>query len=60
MGKIGRGSHCGCLTPRRTGRLTVGRNMTLTLTLTWVPWVFAILNIMSKLARGKLVGRLQF
>jgi hypothetical protein len=29
MGKIGRGS----LTPGRTGRLTVGRNITLTLTL---------------------------
>jgi hypothetical protein len=25
----------GCLTPRRTGRLTVGHNITLALTLTW-------------------------
>jgi hypothetical protein len=34
MGKIGRGVPDGCLTPGQTGRLTVGRNITLTLTLT--------------------------
>jgi hypothetical protein len=32
-GKIGCGVPDGCLTPRQTGRLTVGRNISLTLTL---------------------------
>jgi hypothetical protein len=44
-GKNWSGVSDGCLTPRQTGRLTVGRNITLTFALTWVvQWLWLPLS----------------